>query len=275
MIALSTGSLYNYGIARVARLAAAAGFDGLEIMVDDRWDTRDPAHLREAVGSAGIPILSLHAPFRAGIQGWAEDEVARVHRTVDLARAVGARTVVIHPPLRYQWIVVRAAPFFTAALLTPFRRVSRYHRWLRTELEPYRARAGVTIALENMPRHRLGPWLVNLFAMNEIRDLRRVSAVAFDTTHVGTWGIDLLDTYEVLANRIVHVHISNYDKGRQHRLPGEGSLPLSAFLTALRKRGFGGVITVELEPDSAGAGDEGRVRERLAAAATFCREHFV
>ena len=38
MIALSTGSLFTYGTARVARLAAAAGFDGLEIMIDDRWD---------------------------------------------------------------------------------------------------------------------------------------------------------------------------------------------------------------------------------------------
>ncbi len=273
MIAFSTGSLHTYGIARVAQLAAAAGFDGLELMVDDRWDTRDAAHLREVVQSAAIPILSVHAPFRPGFQGWEEDEVARLHRTVDLAHAVGARVVVAHPPLRYHWVTLRYPPFVTAVLLTPFRRRSRYHRWLQTDLEAYQARAGVTIAIENMPRHWLGPRLVNLFDMNEIRDLRRLPAITLDTTHVGTWGVDLLETYDVLADCVAHVHLSNYN-GRQHRLPQDGSLALGPFLATLRRRGFAGAIVVELEPDSIGTGDDGRVRERLAQAAAFCREHF-
>lgn len=273
MIALSTGSLYTYGTARVARLAAAAGFDGLELMVDDRWDTRDPAYLEEVARAAAIPILSVHAPFRPGIHGWAEDEVGRLLRTVELARAVGARTVVVHPPLRYRWVTLRYPPFINIAVLTPFPQKSRYHRWLAGELEAYRARAGVTIAVENMPRHQLGPRLVNLFDMNEIRDLRRFSAITLDTTHIGTWGVDLLDTYEVLADRVAHVHLSNYN-GRQHRLPEDGSLALGPFLAALRRRRFEGVITVELEPDSAGAGDDARVQERLAQSVAFCRRHF-
>ena len=39
----STGSLYRYGTARCFEFAARAGFDGVEVMVDDRWDTRQPA----------------------------------------------------------------------------------------------------------------------------------------------------------------------------------------------------------------------------------------
>src|SRR2546428_264957 len=85
MIAFSTGSLHTYGIARVVHLAAAAGFDGLELMIDDRWDTRDAAHLRAVVESAGIPIVSVHAQGRPGNRGWEEDEVARLHRAVTLA----------------------------------------------------------------------------------------------------------------------------------------------------------------------------------------------
>jgi len=273
MIALSTGSLYSYGIARVAQLAAAAGFDGLELMVDNQWDTRDPAYLNEVASEAAIPILSVHAPFRPGILGWAEDDVGRLHRTVELARAVGARTVVVHPPLRYRWVTLRYPPFINIAMLTPIPAKSRYHQWLSTELEAYKTRVGLTIAVENMPRHRLGPRLVNLFDMNEIRDLRHFSEITLDTAHVGTWGVDLLETYEVLADRVAHVHLSNYD-GRQHRLPQEGSLALGPFLAALRRRRFEGVIAVELEPDSVGAGDDGRVRERLASTVAFCREHF-
>jgi sugar phosphate isomerase/epimerase len=272
MIALSTGSLYSYGIARVARLAASAGFDGLELMVDERWDTRDAAYLAE-VARESLPILSIHAPFRSGIPGWAEDEVGRLRRTVELAHAVGARTVVVHPPVRYRWVTLRYPPFINIAVLTPIPQTSRYHRWMATELEAYQARAGVTIAVENMPLHRFGPCMVNLFDMTRIRDLRHFSAITLDTTHIGTWGMDLLETYEVLADRVAHVHLSNYN-GRQHRLPEDGSLALGPFLAALRRRRFEGVIVVELEPDSAGAGDDERVRDRLAKTAAFCREHF-
>jgi len=273
MIALSTGSLFTYGTARVARLAAAAGFDGLEIMIDDRWDTRDAAYLAEVARAAGIPILSLHAPFRPGMDGWGGDEVVRVARTVDLARALDARVVVAHPPVRYQWLSIRYPPFINVSALTPFRRRSRYRRWMTMELAAFGTRAGITIAIENMPRHRLGARMINLFDLNEIRDLRELPALTFDTTHLGTWGVDLLDTYQALADRVVHVHLSNYD-GRQHRLPQDGRLALGPFLGALRSRGFGGIIVVELDPESSGAGDDRRVQDRLAAAAAFCREHF-
>ena len=40
VIALSTGSLYNYGVARVFELAAQTGYDGIEMLVDHRWDSR-------------------------------------------------------------------------------------------------------------------------------------------------------------------------------------------------------------------------------------------
>ena len=204
MIAFSTGSLHTYGLARVAHLAAAAGFDGLELMIDDRWDTRDATHLRAVVESAGIPIVSVHAQARPGNRGWEEDEVARLHRAVTLAHAVGARTVVAHPPLRYRWVSLRHPPFITLAMVTPFRQRSRYR----------------------------------------------------------------------LAHCVAHVHLSNYDR-RQHRLPQDGSLALGPFLAALRRRGYEGAIVVELQPDALEAGDEGRVRGRLAETVAFCRAHFI
>lgn len=40
MIALSTSSLPTYDLDRVSGLALDAGFDGIELMVDQQWDTR-------------------------------------------------------------------------------------------------------------------------------------------------------------------------------------------------------------------------------------------
>ncbi len=272
MIALSTGSLHTYGTARVAHLAAAAGFDGLEIMVDARWDTRDAAYLSEVAGSAALPITSLHAPF-VPVDGWSGDEANRLTRTVELARAVGARTVVVHPPMRFHWVYLRFPPLITAWALTPVPRRAPFRRWLLEELTAYQARTGITVAVENMPRHRVGPWTANLFDLNHLRDLRRFPALTFDTTHIGSWEVGLLDAYEVLADHVAHVHLSNYN-GRQHRLLDDGRLPLGPFLEELRRRRFAGVIVVELDPDALGAADVRVVEERLARARAFCREHF-
>ena len=275
MIALSTGSLHTYGMARVAQLAAAAGFDALEVIVDARWDTRDPAYLSEVARSVALPIVSFHAPFVPGIEGWTGDEVERLTRTVDLARAVGARTVVAHPPVRYRWVSVRYPPFVSLSALTPFPRWrSRFRDWLLHDLGAYQVSSGVTVAVENMPRHRfLGAFRPNLFDLNHLRDLRRFPSVTLDTTHLGTWNVNLLDVYDLLADRITHIHLSNYD-GRQHRLPHDGRLPLGPFLEELRRRRFAGVIVVELIPESLGAGDDRTVQERLASARMFCRDHF-
>jgi sugar phosphate isomerase/epimerase len=38
-VIFSTGSLYPFGLDRVYGWAAEAGFDGFEIMLDERWDT--------------------------------------------------------------------------------------------------------------------------------------------------------------------------------------------------------------------------------------------
>ncbi len=274
MIALSTGSLHSYGTLRTAQLAADAGFDGLEIMVDNRWDTRDPAYLSTLARQVALPIVSLHAPSRMEFNGWAGDEVERLRRTVELARAVGARTVVVHPPLRYRWVRVGHYPYVTAFAFTPFPRRSRYRRWLLADLGAYQAQSGVTIAIENMPRQSfIGSWTINLFDLNQPADLGRLPAMTLDTTHLATWGVDLLETYNALADRVTHVHLSNYN-GLEHRLLDDGRLPLGPFLDTLRRRRYPGAIVVELHPTSLGAENERLVVERLARARAFCREYF-
>ncbi|NLF02028.1 MAG: NUDIX domain-containing protein, partial [Anaerolineales bacterium] len=54
-VALSTGSLFTYGLVRALEMAAEAGFDGVEVLVDHRWDTRQPVYLRRLACQAGMP----------------------------------------------------------------------------------------------------------------------------------------------------------------------------------------------------------------------------
>ena len=86
MIALSTGSLYNYSLSRVFALAAQTGYDCVEVLIDGRWDSRDANYLRDLSSRHGMPIAALHSPFVDDIQGWPKDQLKRLKQTIKLAK---------------------------------------------------------------------------------------------------------------------------------------------------------------------------------------------
>jgi sugar phosphate isomerase/epimerase len=275
MIALSTGSLYVYGLARVFELAAQVGFDGIEVLVDHRPDTRDPAYLRRLSSKYGLPIVALHNPFSHSLSAWPGDQLGRLERTLALAQVLEVPTVVAHLPYRLAGIVVRWSGALSGRFGLPLPWVQRkpWYRALAEErLAEMEATSGVRIAVENMPWRGLLGVSLPLYWFNRPERMTGFPHLTLDTTHVGTWGWDLLAVYETLRDRIAHVHLSNYD-GREHRAPEDGHLPLDALLQRLAKDGYQGAISVESNPASMGAEDEGECRATLARALAFCRKH--
>jgi sugar phosphate isomerase/epimerase len=276
LIALSTGSLYSYGTVRVFDLAARAGYDGIEIMVDHRWDTRQPDYLRALSSDHDLPIVALHSPFLTlDTPGWPDDELGRLRHTAALAQALDFPTVVTHLPFRFhalmgRWYAFRQHSF---KLPVPIRRREHYSRFLCNGLAAFEAEVGVVVAVENMPAHRFLRWQVNSYAFNSVAEIARFPHLTLDTTHLGTWGMDPLAVYEQLRERIVHVHLSNFD-GREHRSPPDGHLPLAELLRRLARDGCRGAITVETSPDALNAEDEKKCLAALRRALAFCREHF-
>lgn len=66
----STGSLYPLDTSDCFELAADAGFDGIEIMCDPRYSTRDPEYLTALVDKYNLPVLVCHTPFTTNVSGW-------------------------------------------------------------------------------------------------------------------------------------------------------------------------------------------------------------
>ena len=85
------------------RLAAEAGFDGVEVMITSDRDTHDPRVISALSERFGMPVLSIHAPvlfFSTFVFG--RNPRVKLERSLTLAREVGATTVVVHPPYRWQ-----------------------------------------------------------------------------------------------------------------------------------------------------------------------------
>jgi sugar phosphate isomerase/epimerase len=271
-VALSTGSVYTYGTARAFEVAARAGFDGVEVIVDDTWDTRQPAYLRRLTDEHGVPVLSVHSPFGTA-SGWPRSEVARVQRSLEVAEALGARTLNVHLPFRVHDLFVAAGAWRWAAPVVPVSRDHReYRRWLLDGgLAAAQAGTPVTIAVENLPVRRVFGRRVNPYALNTWTDLRRFSSVCLDTTHCGTTGDDLLGVYDALSDRVAHLHLSDFDGRTQHLPVGRGHLPLVALLGRLAARRYPGLVVVELTPKALPVEDETRLVADLRRQRELCR----
>jgi sugar phosphate isomerase/epimerase len=261
MIVFSAGSLYNYGLERCCRLASETGFDGLEIIVDHRWDTRQIDYLHQLQKDYHLPILSLHSPFVPdSFDGWGKTHMASIDRTVQMAEGVGASVVVAHLPVRDD---------------------REYCAWLLGDFQEYASRQRVKVAVENMPSPWRPWWLPYRrphYSLNKFDYWERFPYLTLDTTHLGTMGLDVLATYDRLKERVAHVHLSNFRpdrREREHRLLEDGILPLDQLLGRLREGGYTGVISLELSPVALGAGDDELVKRNMLKSLIFCQRHFV
>lgn len=271
-IALSTGSLHTYGIARVFELAADSGFEAVEVLVDHRWDSRHPAYLLRLSREIGLPVVAVHSPFMPHVPGWPSDPLGRLRESAALARQLGASVVVTHPPLRIRLVRVDLFGAQRRTLFLPlFLPISvDYRHFLLNGLDRFEAAEQVLIGVENMPARRVLGFQINIHALNALEVLAALPHLTLDTTHLGTWGLDPLATYERLKTRIIHVHLSDFD-GVEHRLPGDGQLPLGELLRRLNRDRFQGAVTIELNPEVLQAEDEAQVKVHLRRVIQFCR----
>ena len=250
-VIFSTGSLYTFGLERVYGWISQAGYDGAEIMMDERWDTHQEDYLRDLVERHGVPILALHAPLRQG--AWRLGPEETLVRVARLASKMEVPVVVAHPP-------------------PPGRPLER---WKAGPLREARGQ-GIVVAVENMPQSRAG----GLFRVRRKscylpEHLADVGDVTLDTSHAGASKVDILRAHSVLATQLRHVHLSdsNLEAGRdEHRLPGKGRLPLKPLLAALGTSGFAGAVCLELKPWPLGTPDPETILERMRAALRFARE---
>jgi sugar phosphate isomerase/epimerase len=250
-VIFSTGSLYPFGLARVYAWISEAGYDGIEIMMDERWDTHQEYYLRDLAGRHGVPIMALHPPlFRGAWRLGPEETLVRVAR---LASRLDVPVVVAHPP-------------------PPGRPLER---WKAGPLREAREQ-GVVVAVENMPRSRTGSiFRVRRRSCYLPEHFADVGDVTLDTSHAGASKVDLLRAHSVLVTQLRHIHLSdsNLEIGRdEHRVPGNGRLPLKPLLAALGASGYPGAVSLELKPWPLGAPDPGTILQRMRAALRFTRE---
>lgn len=257
-ISFSTGTFYHRGLNYSLRLAQAAGFDGVELVVGGRYILNGTLPYQRALTTHDVPVLSVHPPFYP-LPGWPRAFTQSIPRLASITQALGGTLCVVHTP-------------FLASSDTP--RALRYTEGLRQALAATEAR--IDIALEssqyNERAHR--------YLLDDLRALvdfaqERNCAVTFDTCHAGANGEDLLACFEIVRPVLRNVHLSDVvwrgGKPITHRLPGEGTLPLAPLLGLLARDGYDGLVTLEIHPREASFLSAGAALRRLKQALDFVR----
>ena len=248
-VIFSTGSLYPFGLDRIFGWAAEVGFDGVEVMMDNRWDTHQAHYLNALSERHGLPIHALHPPIYEG--AWRLGTAETLIRSSKLAARINCPLVVAHPP-------PPGLPL---------------KRWTAGTLKEARSQ-GVTVAVENMAKNKPGIFEVRRKSCHGPEHLAEAGEITLDTSHLGASQVDLMQAYAALASQLRHIHLSdsNLVPGKDdHRLPGRGKLPLKSFLAAVGASDFPGAVSLELKPWPLGAPHPEEILKRMRASLGFTR----
>ena len=227
-VALSTASVYPDGCAAAFATARRLGYDGVEVMVWTDPVSQVPGALAALSELHGIPVLSVHAPTLLLTQRvWSTDPWTKVDKSIELAREVGAETVVLHPPFRWQKEYARE--FLDGVAL-------REHE------------TGIRLAVENMfPwRARNREYQAYLPGWDPVP--LPYDNVTLDLSHTSTAGSDALQMATELGSRLAHVHLADGTGSAkdEHLVPGRGTQPCAEFLETLAVQGYSGSVVVEV-----------------------------
>lgn len=252
-IGLSTSSVYPETTASAFELAASLGYDGVEVMVGADTTSQDSDALKALVDHYEVPVLSIHAPCLLITQRvWGTDSWGKLQKAQEVAERLGAATVVVHPPFRWQ---------------------RDYARDFVSGLARMGSETDVVFAVENMFPWRAGPGSVAAYLPDW--DVRNddYPHTTLDLSHTSVSRSDAIEMAGDLGERLAHLHLADGSGSArdEHLIPGRGDQPVAEVLGLLAGTGFGGSVIIEVSTRRA-ADRAARVVD-LAEALAFARRH--
>ena len=252
-VGLSTASVYPQGAATAFEMANSLGYDGVELMVWTDPVSQDIAEVAKLAERHGLPVLSVHAPCLLITQRvWSPDPWIRLTRSVEAAKQLGAPTVVVHPPFRWQ---------------------REYARRFVKGVAELEAESGIVIAVENMYPWRAAGREIAAYAPDWDPTDEPYDHITLDLSHTAVSGSDALAMADAVGDRLAHVHMADGTPSPrdEHLIPGRGTQPCAQLLDRLARQSWSGSIVLEVGNRRAKTPAE---RESdLAEALAFTRLH--
>ena len=254
-IGLSTASVYPESSAHAFGYAATLGYDTVEVMVGIDALSQQTSAVRQLAEHHGVPISAVHAPCLLFTQRvWGTEPWGKLERSAEMAAAVGAEVVVVHPPFRWQ---------------------KEYARDFVNGIAALEVSTGIAFAVENMY-----PWRASsrrgmeMYLPGWDPSGEPYANTTIDLSHAAIAKSDPIEMAERLGDRLRHVHLTDGSGSAkdEHLVPGRGEMRAASFLRHLATTGFDGEIVVEINTRKCGSREERE--DDLRESLDFAREHF-
>lgn len=273
-IGLSTASVYPLRAEAAFAYAAQLGYDGVELMVWGDPASQDIPTVAALSRRYGVPVLSVHAPCLLISQRvWGANPIAKLDHSVWAAEQLGAGTVVVHPPFRWQ---------------------RRYAEGFADQVATLEAASDIVVAVENMFPFRADRFFRTGQSLERMR--RRgggpgpgVSAFApsydpldgdhahytLDLSHTAAAGTDALEMVRRMGPNLAHLHLcdGNGLPTDEHLVPGRGTQPVVQVCQLLAGTDFAGHAVLEVATSGARSAYEREAM--LLESLRFARTHLL
>ncbi|HEY5149729.1 MAG TPA: sugar phosphate isomerase/epimerase [Mycobacterium sp.] len=274
-VGLSTASVYPLRTEAAFEYAAELGYDGVELMVWAEAISQDIGAIAKLSRRYSMPVLSVHAPCLLISQRvWGANPISKLTRSVQAAERLGAQTVVVHPPFRWQ---------------------RRYAEGFSEQVAELETRSDVLVAVENMFPFRadrfFGSGQPSIERMRKRGGRPGVGVSAFapsydpldgnhahytlDLSHTATAGTDALDMAARMGEGLVHLHLCDGSGAStdEHLVPGRGNQPTVEVCQMLAGSDFAGHVILEVT--TSGARTMAEREALLTESLQFARTHLL
>ncbi|NUR08396.1 MAG: sugar phosphate isomerase/epimerase [Nocardioidaceae bacterium] len=254
MIALSTASVYPESTATGFELAGRLGYDAVEVMVGIDPISQEIDAVRHLAEYHDLPVCAVHAPCLLITQRvWGLEPWGKLEKSAEMARAVGADVVVVHPPFRWQRDYARGFVEGIAAL---------------------EERTGVAFAVENMYPWRASRREMQVYVPGWDPSEQDYANTTIDVSHSAVARQDPVEMAKRLGDRLRHIHLTDGTGSAkdEHLVPGRGTQPVAELLEHLAAVDFSGHVVVEINTRKSGRRDERELD--LIEALAFARLNF-
>ena len=254
MIALSTASVYPESTANGFELASRLGYDAVEVMVGIDPISQEVDAVRHLADYHRMPVCAVHAPCLLITQRvWGTEPWGKLEKSAEMAVAVGADVVVVHPPFRWQRDYARGFVKGIAAL---------------------ESRTGVAFAVENMYPWRASRREMQVYVPGWDPSEQDYANATIDLSHSAVARQDPVRMAERLGPRLRHIHMTDGTGSAkdEHLVPGRGNQPVVELLEHLAGVGFAGHVVLEINTRK--AADRAARELDLVEALAFTRLNF-
>lgn len=227
-IGLSTSSVYPESTAHAFSYAAALGYEAVEVMVGIDALSQQVDAVARLSEHHDLPVSAIHAPCLLFTQRvWGVEPWGKLERSAEMARAVGAAVVVVHPPFRWQ---------------------REYARDFVNGIAALEESSGIAFAVENMYPWRASRRHLEMYLPGWDPSEEPYANTTIDLSHASIARADPVAMAERLGPRLRHVHLTDgTDSAKdEHLVPGRGTTGAAEFLRHLAGTGFAGEVVLEI-----------------------------